>query len=123
MAVSPNLDYGFRSLMTETVTVAPKSGQDQYNVSTFGTAVEYQARVVGKIMELRDRRGEEVTTTFELWLDTVDTIQPDAQLTLTGSKWIDTTPEIFTVRRVTDENGDSHIQISCGWQYHRQGSG
>jgi hypothetical protein len=123
VAVSPNLDYGFRELMTETVTVAPKSGQDQYNVPTFGTAVSYQARIVGKIMELRDRRGEEVTTTFELWLDTVDTIQPDAQLILTGSKWIDTTPEIFTVRRVTDENGDSHVQISCGWQYHRQGSG
>ena len=123
MAVSPNLDYGFRELMTETVTIAPKSGQDQYNEATFGTAVSYQARIVGKIMELRDRRGEQVTTTFELWLDTVDTIQPDAQLILTGSKWIDTTPEIFTVRRVTDEGGDSHVQISCGWQYHRQGSG
>ena len=123
MAVSPNLDYGFRELMTETVTIAPKSGQNQYNEATFGTAVSYQARIVGKIMELRDRRGEEVTTTFELWLDTVDTIQPDAQLILTGAKWIDTTPEIFTVRRVTDEKGDSHVQISCGWQYHRQGSG
>jgi hypothetical protein len=122
MAVSPNFDPDFLELMPFTVTVAPKSGQNQYNESTYGTAVEYQARIAGKIMELRDARGEEVTTTFEIWLDTVDTISPDAQLTLTGAEWIDTTPEIFTVRRVTDENGNSHVQISCGWKYHRQGS-
>ena len=122
MAVSSNFDSDFLELMPYTVTVAPKSGQNQYNEPTFGTAVSYQARIAGKIMELRSKKGEEVTTTFELWLDTTDTIAPDAQLTLTGSQWIDTTPEIFTVRRVSDENGDSHVQLSCGWQYHRQGS-
>ena len=122
MAVSPNFDPDFLELMPFTVTVAPKSGQNQYNEETYGTAVSYQARIAGKIMELRDSRGEESTTTFEVWLDTVDTISPDAQLTLTGAEWIDTTPEIFTVRRVTDENGNSHVQISCGWTYHRQGS-
>jgi hypothetical protein len=103
MAVSPNFDPDFLELMPFTVTVAPKSGQNQYNEETYGTAVE-------------------VTTTFEIWLDTVDTIAPDAQLTLTGAEWIDTTPEIFTVRRVSDENGNSHVQLSCGWTYHRQGS-
>tara|TARA_R100001086_G_scaffold234689_1_gene157072 strand:- start:622 stop:990 length:369 start_codon:yes stop_codon:yes gene_type:complete len=122
MAVSSNFDSDFLELMPYTVTVAPKSGQNQYNEPTFGTAVSYQARIAGKIMELRSKKGEEVTTTFELWLDTTDVIAPDAQLTLTGSQWIDTTPEIFTVRRVSDENGDSHVQLSCGWQYHRQGS-
>lgn len=122
MAVSSNFDSDFLELMPYTVTVAPKSGQNQYNEPTFGTAVSYQARIAGKIMELRSKKGEEVTTTFELWLDTTDTIAPDAQLTLTGSQWIDTSPEIFTVRRVSDENGDSHVQLSCGWQYHRQGS-
>ena len=122
MAVSSNFDSDFLELMPYTVTVAPKSGQNQYNEPTFGTAVSYQARIAGKIMELRSKKGEEVTTTFELQLDTTDTIAPDAQLTLTGSQWIDTTPEIFTVRRVSDENGDSHVQLSCGWQYHRQGS-
>ena len=122
MAVSPNLDPDFRELMPYTVTIAPKSGQNQYNEATFGTPVTYQARVAGKIMELRNKRGEQVTTTFELWIDTTDTIAPDAKLTLTGATWVDTTPEIFTVRRVSDENGDSHVQISCGWQYHRQGS-
>ena len=122
MAVSSNFDPDFLELMPYTVTVAPKSGQNQYNEPTFGTAVSYQARIAGKIMELRSKKGEDVTTTFELWLDTTDVIAPDAQLTLTGSQWIDTTPEIFTVRRVSDENGDSHVQLSCGWQYHRQGS-
>lgn len=122
MAVSSNFDSDFLELMPYTVTVAPKSGQNQYNEPTFGTAVSYQARIAGKIMELRSKKGEDVTTTFELWLDTTDVIAPDAQLTLTGSQWIDTTPEIFTVRRVSDENGDSHVQLSCGWQYHRQGS-
>ena len=72
-------------------------------------------------MELRDSRGEEVTATFEIWLDTIDVITAEDQLTLTGPEWIDTTPEIFTVRRVTDEGSHSHVQISCGWQYHRQG--
>lgn len=123
MAVSPNLDKGFLDLMTETVTYATRSGQNEYNEPTFGTPVSYTARIVGKAMELRDAKGEEITVTYELWLDTVDTISPDGQLTLTGSKWIDTTPVIFTVRRVPDENGDSHIQISCGWRYHRQGRG
>ena len=122
MAVSSNFDSDFLELMPYTVTVAPKSGQNQYIEPTFGTAVSYQARIAGKIMELRSKKGEDVTTTFELWLDTTDVIAPDAQLTLTGSQWIDTTPEIFTVRRVSDENGDSHVQLSCGWQYHRQGS-
>ena len=122
MAVSSNFDPDFLELMPYTVTIAPKSGQNQYNEPTFGTAVSYQARIAGKIMELRSKKGEDVTTTFELWLDTTDVIAPDAQLTLTGSQWIDTTPEIFTVRRVSDENGDSHVQLSCGWQYHRQGS-
>tara|TARA_R110002020_G_scaffold2230_4_gene10434 strand:- start:6680 stop:7051 length:372 start_codon:yes stop_codon:yes gene_type:complete len=123
MAVSPNLDKGFRDLMTETVTYAARSGQNEYNEPTYGTPVSYTARIVGKSMELRDAKGEETTVTYELWLDTVDIISPLGQLTLSGAKWIDTTPEIFTVRRVPDENGDSHIQVSCGWRYHRQGRG
>jgi len=122
MAVSPNLDIGFRDLMTETVTYAEQTGQNQYNEPTFGTPVSYQARVVGNLMELRNKRGEQVTSTVEIWLDTVDTITTDGQITLSGSEWVDTTPEIFTVRRVTDDKGDSHIQVSCGWQYHRQGA-
>jgi uncharacterized lipoprotein NlpE involved in copper resistance len=95
MAVSPNLDKGFRDLMTETVTYAARSGQNEYNEPTYGTPVSYTARIVGKSMELRDAKGEETTVTYELWLDTVDIISPLGQLTLSGAKRMKTETVIF----------------------------
>jgi hypothetical protein len=35
--------------------------------------------------------------------------------------WIDRTPEIFALGRMTDEDGHHHTKIQCGWMYHRQG--
>lgn len=122
MAESTNLDRDFLDLMTQTVLLAPLASLNSYGKAKYGSDVSYQGRVVGKNMELRTFDGEEVTSTFMIWLDTIDQILTTHRITLSGTEWGDNlTPLIFTVRRVTDENDHSHVQLSCGWQYHRQG--
>jgi hypothetical protein len=123
MAVSPNFDSNFLEMMPETVTLTPVTGTNANNEPTYGSAVSYQARVTGKILMLRSFTGEEVTSVFTVYLNTIDQVLSTDKLTLTGSEWgNDLTPLIFTINRVTDENSHSYVQLSCGWMYHRQGS-
>lgn len=116
----------FLSMMPHTVTVSRQSGIDVYGNRVFGTVTPpttYRCRIVGKILSLRRGDREELTTVYDVYTDMGDDVMTtDDQITLNGDPaWIDQTPEIFAVSRVTDEDGHHHTKIQCGWQYHRQG--
>ena len=46
----------FRHAMGQAVTLAPFAGYDGYGERTYGTAVSYRARVVGKVRRVRSFR-------------------------------------------------------------------
>lgn len=106
------------------ITLAPPVARDKYgNVSTWGTAKSYKARVVGKLMALRNWEAEQGTQLFTIYVDAEDdVITTDYQLVLPDDPlWGDRTPVIFTVGRYTDETGQYYTSLQCGWEYHRQG--
>lgn len=95
-------------------------GNDIYDEANVRT---YRCRIVGKGIALRRALSEDETVIFDIYLDpgtdritTRDRIELPAELL-----WLDQTPEIFAVGRFTDDEGQHHVKIQCGWMYHRQG--
>lgn len=95
---------------------------------------EYQARVTGKFLSLRRPASQDETPIFDIYvgarikegrpiaLGTEDTFTVDGVLELPDDPaWVDGTPQIFAVGRITDDHGHHHVKIQCGWMYHRQG--
>lgn len=124
-------DPDFLSMFPYTVQLAPCTGVDGNAIPTYGADVAYRARVSGKIMGLRRGDEADITPIFEIWMvpsnaatDLTDVkITPEDRLTLPDELVFgqDRSPVIFTVARITDEDGQHHVKLACGWQYHRQG--
>lgn len=114
----------FLSMMPHTVTVAPFVSRDAYGVPIYGPAVAYRARITGKALALRRGDRMDDTVVFDVYLDVSQgaVITVEDQLTLDGDgAWTKNQPIIFTVARVSDEDGHHHVKLQCGWTYHRQG--
>lgn len=124
----------FLEFMPYQVTVEPFVGLDRDNASTFGDAVTFQARIVGKVISLRRSEREDATPVFDVYLGGIvnddGSISPVGNILLTtndrltlpsGQGWVDETPIIFAVARATDEQGHHHVKLQCGFMYHRQG--
>ena len=117
------LDREFYSMMPHRVTVAPYVSRDVHGIPSYGPAVTFRARVTGKALSLRRPDKSDATVIFDVYIDAGDTaITTEDKLTLDGDPaWVDQTPVIFAVSRMTDENGHYCVKIQCGWVYHRQG--
>ncbi len=123
----------FLSMMPYTVTVEPYVGYDRDNVATFGTAVTFRARIVGKVISLRRSDKEDATPVFDVYLGGIvqgNSVIPVGNILMTTNDrltlpvnqgWVDETPVIFAVARSTDEEGHHHVKLQCGFMYHRQG--
>lgn len=123
----------FLSMMPHTVTVTPFVALDRNNTPSYGDAVTFRARIVGKIISLRRADKEDSTPVFDVYLGgivTGTTITPVGNVKITTNDlltlpadvaWVDQTPIIFAVARATDEGGHHHIKLQCGFMYHRQG--
>lgn len=98
------------SLMPHNITVAPWSSQNAYGEPTYGSAVSYTARVVGKMRMVRDANGTERVSTVTCYVATTASIGPKDKLTL-PSGWTPASPPIIAVQRVSDESGDHHTVI------------
>jgi hypothetical protein len=122
-----SFETDFLELMPHTVQLAPPTGRDQFNKASFGADVSYRARVVGKGMSLRTKTSVELTPLFTVYVDAGDdVITAEYRLTLPADLALQrpagsATPVIFTVSKLTDEDGNHHTVLNCGWMYHRQG--
>lgn len=124
----------FLSMMPFTVDVAPFVGLDRNNEASYGDAVTYRARIVGKVISLRRSEKEDATPVFDIYLGAIvnldGTLSPVGNTLFTTNDkvtlpvnqgWVDETPIIFAVARATDEDGTHHVKLQCGFMYHRQG--
>jgi hypothetical protein len=123
-------DRQFLDFMPDTVQIAPFISYDRFKVAAYGPAVTYQARISGKMVALRRADKQEDANIMDVWIGArVDglplgttRITIEDQLTLPNvAAYPDFTPVIFTVGRWTDDTGQHHIKVQCGWMYHRQG--
>lgn len=128
-------DNEFLSMMNEIVTVAPYLGTDAHLRKTYGPAVRYRARVVGRGIALRRAMNEDSAVIYDVYTDGVP-VDEDRRPLESGTigiftvqdklvlppyiVWEDQEPEIFSVGRYPDEVGLHHYLIQCGFQYHRQ---
>lgn len=119
------MESEFLELMPDYVKIYPFTGTYDFegNPIRATEGVEYRARIVGKGLSVRRRSDEEDTVIYDVYIDAGnDVIRMEDKIELPPDQaWIDTTPEIFTVGRFSDEFGMHHTKIQCGWMYHRQG--
>lgn len=106
----------WRSMMRQTLTVAPKTGRDSAGDATYGTAVEYRCRLVGKRKQVRMPNGQEVTSHQTAYLYTDDVIDPQSKVTLSTADVGSTeahsiSPPILQTGRYPDDMGFSHSVI------------
>ena len=130
-----SFDREFLEMMPHTITVRHRaSGRDRKGNPNLGVATYYKCRVVGKILSERSAHSQDYSQIFTIYIGakitgssyssveavvftTEDEITLPDQTTFGDGKIV-----IFTVSRLTDEDGHHHIVVSCGWMYHRQGS-
>ena len=97
----------FSDLLLQTITIEPFVGHDGYGNTTYGTAVSYFARVVGKRQLIRDMKGQEVTSEVTVYLLSNVAVDPKSRITL-PSDFVPTQPPILATGRYPDESGEIH---------------
>lgn len=100
----------FFDLMRQSVTIEPRTGQDRYNAPTYGAAVTYRCRIVGKRRLVVNGLGQTVVSEQTVYLGTANPVDPTARVTLstadTGSTEAGAiTPSILATGRYPDERG------------------
>ena len=104
------MDDTLLSMMPHTIQVAPYSGHNSYGESTWGAAVNYKARVQGKMQMVRDVTGVERVSSVTCYVATTAAIGPKDKLTL-PSNFTPASPPILAIARESDESGDHHVVI------------
>ena len=72
----------FARLMTQRVTIAPKTGYDDFGKPTYGTAVVYQAAVVGEMKRIPTGNDQETPSYQTVYLMGNPATRPEDQVTL-----------------------------------------
>lgn len=103
-------------MMTNTVTVAPRTALDTYGKPTYGTAVSYKAHISRKRTMVRSPAGQEVESGQQVHLLGSPAVEPSAQLTLSTGDIGSTEaaalhPKIVSVERLFDQNGPHHTVL------------
>jgi hypothetical protein len=123
-------DLQFLDMMPDRVRIAPFVSFDRYKVAQFGADVEYVARISGKMVAARRPEKQEDANIMDVWLGarvdglpiSTTRITVSDRMTLPDvAAFPDFSPVIFTVGRWTDDEGQHHIKVQCGWMYRRQG--
>ena len=98
-----------KELFYHTVTIAPRSGYDEYAKPTYGAAVSYKAKIEQSGKLIMNAQGEEVVGKYTLFLDT--TTPPDVNGQLTMPSGFETVNKIIAIRPVSDEFGINHVMV------------
>ena len=110
-----------RSMMRQTVTITPRSSENQRGKPTYGSATTYRARVITGGKERMDRQGRLIRPAHTVWVATADHIAPDSKITLSTAD-VGSTEDVLTSppmlgppRRFANERGKfTHTKIELG---------
>jgi len=103
------LAIALKKFFYHTITIAPRSGYDEYAKPTYGTTVSYKAKIEQSGKLVMNQQGEEVVGRYTIYLDT--TTPPDVNGNLTMPTGFETVNQIIAVRPVTDHNGINHVIV------------
>lgn len=124
----------FLTMMPHVLELEPYTGFDVHgDPLPFGSVRRYQCLITGKDISLRRQSSEQDAIIFDIYIGarivggmkrpvTDDLITLNDRITLPpGQEWRDRNPIIFAVGHLSDDDGNHHIKLQCGWMYHRQG--
>ena len=74
----------FSKLMQQHVTIEPFTAYDAYGVASYGSAVSYEAAVVGKIERVVTVEGQEVPSRQTVYLKSNVMMRPEDRITLSS---------------------------------------
>lgn len=106
----------WQSMFTQTIRVSPYTGVDGYGKASYGQAVDYRARVVGRMRMARDVSGKEVVSTQTVYLQSNDAIDPKDKVTLStgdvgSTDPVRINPPLIGVGRFPDEQGQLYTTL------------
>ena len=104
-----SLALALKKFFYHTVTIAPRTGRNNYALPTYGTAVSYSAKIEQSGKLVMNQQGEEVVGRYTIYLDT--TTPPDVNGNLTMPSGFETVNQIIAVRPVNDQNGMNHVIV------------
>lgn len=87
--------------MAETVTIEPWASQDEYTEASYATGIVYKARVSGRRTLVRNAAGQEVASSYAVYLGQYVTASTKDRLTLPDG----TKPPILAVKQSPDDAG------------------
>ena len=99
----------FADLLTDTVTITPKAGQDSYGRRTYGTAVSYSCRVQDAKKALRTPDGRDVVADGMVILLGNPPVTAEDRLVVNGAA-----VNILKVDNNHDERGPHHTLVYFG---------
>ena len=100
-------------MMPATVQVAARTSIDGGGKPTYGTDVDYGARVEMRSIRFRDAQGREITGRGIVYLATTTVFATTARMTLPAS-YSPRVPVLLEVRPVEDEVGIHHVEAILG---------
>jgi hypothetical protein len=95
------VDAAIKSMLQDTVLIAPYVGQDAYGAPTYGPAVPTLARIERHFMTQLTTTGAQLVEETVLWVDADAVIDERSKLTLPDGR----TVPIEGLKPVQDENG------------------
>ena len=106
----------WRNLMRQQLTIQPPSTRSGYGELTYGTAVTYKCRLVGKRRQVLNTLGQEVTSMWTAYLYSADIVDPQSKVTLStgdvgSTEAFAITPPIKSVATYPDEIGHHHTVL------------
>ena len=105
------LESDFLDLMTQTVTIEPYTGQNASGEASYGTAVSYSARVVGKSRMVRNITGQEVVSSKTVYLYGASlSFSVKDRVTLPSGN-VPQTPPMIAVSQFPDDEGNHHSAL------------
>jgi len=101
------LEQDFLEWFNQTVTIEPFTGVNTYGEPQYGDSVQYSAFVQRKTKLVRDRMGQEVVSSAQVYLDGSVDVSIQDRITLPdGSQ-----PVILSIEALPDETGSIHHKV------------
>lgn len=105
MAISDFLEY-----MPHTITYQEYLGRSDYGEPSYGSPIEYRARVIYKPSFVRAADGSRIVARGYIWFGTAITVSVEDRVYMPDG----TTAQIVMVELMSDEDGLHHTKIYFG---------
>lgn len=106
----------FETIMRQSITIEEALSYDKFGARTYGTAIQYDCRIVEKLERVVDFDGRDTSATTVIWalphpISGIPDIGPDSRVVLPDG----TSPPVLYFAVYPDENGeDHHFKIALG---------